>query len=308
MGSSHHVLVIGAGELGREVLNSLIQHPKRHGVTVSVLLRPASLYSDSISKQGELNSLRQSGIHIAPGDIVQDEDQDLASLFESYHTIISCMGFTSGRGTQTKLTRAVLAARTPQYIPWQFGVDYDTIGRGSSRDVFDELLDVRDILRSQDTTRWAVISTGMFTSFLFEPGFGVVDVDDRTVCALGSWENRVTVTTPEDIRRMTAEIVLGGESDALFSDGVVFIGGDTISYGELAELVEEVVGKPFRRTVLTVEDVKNALARDPENGLHKYQVVFSQGRGVAWDLAETWNQQRGISLTTARDWAMDNLV
>jgi len=63
-----------------------------------------------------------------------------------------------------------------RYFPWQFGVDYDVIGRGSAQDLFDEQLDVRDLLRGQSGTEWVVVSTGMFMSFLFEPWFGVVEV------------------------------------------------------------------------------------------------------------------------------------
>lgn len=125
------------------------------------------------------------------------------------------------------------------------------------QDVFDEQLDVRGMLRSSSQTdtnlQWTIISTGMFTSFLFEPSFGVVDLENASICALGSWENRVTLTTPADIGRITAEIVLGlnssssagttissdpSSSPSPDSGKVLFIGGDTISYAELASLVE----------------------------------------------------------------------
>lgn len=312
MASSKNILVIGAGELGYQVLHSLVQHPKRpEGVTtVSVLLRSSSAAPTTASnaKQKTLGDLQQLGVRIVSGDIVEDEEQKLASIFAGYDTIISCVGFQSGRGAQLRLTRAVLSAGTARYIPWQFGVDYDAIGRGSAQDVFDEQLDVRDLLRSQTKTRWAIVSTGMFTSFLFEPSFGVVNAKDAVVCALGGWDNKVTLTTPSDIGKITAEIVLGEESSASFSNKAIFIGGDTISYGQLAELVEKVLHKPFQKTVLTVEEAQNALAQDPENGLLKYQIVFGQGHGVSWDLSTTWNHQHGIHAMTATEWAEQNLT
>lgn len=332
MASPQKILVIGAGELGYQVLRFLVQHPKRQGINVSVLLRPASpSLSPDDPKQKKIDSLQQLGIHIVPGDIVKDDEDTLSSIFARYDTIISCTGFVSGRGTQIKLTRAVLSSttarskpRTTRYIPWQFGVDYDVIGRGSAQDVFDEQLDVRDMLRSSSQKtethlQWTIISTGMFTSFLFEPSFGVVDLGNATICALGSWENRVTLTTPADIGRITAEIVLSsnaavssgcdlGSSSDSSSGKVLFIGGDTVSYTELATLVERIVQKPFHRTLLTVEDMQNALARDPGNTLLKYQIVFGQGRGVSWDLEETWNRRRGIRAMTAAEWAEMNLV
>jgi len=52
-----------------------------------------------------------------------------------------------------------------RYFPWQFGVDYDVIGRGSAQDLFDKQLDVRHLLRGQSGTEWVVVSTGMFMSF-----------------------------------------------------------------------------------------------------------------------------------------------
>lgn len=54
--------------------------------------------------------------------------------------------------------------------------------------------------------RWTIISTGIFTSFLFEPSFGVVDLENRTVTALGKWENEVTMTSAANIGRLTANI------------------------------------------------------------------------------------------------------
>jgi hypothetical protein len=200
----------------------------------------------------------------------------------------------------------VLSAGVPRYIPWQFGVDYDIIGRGSAQDVFDEQLDVRDVLRAQTQTSWAIVSTGMFTSFLFESWFGVVDIQKGIVCALGSWENQVTLTTPEDIGKVTADIIFDGEDQ--FVNEPIFIGGDTISYGNLAELVEKVTGKTIQKTVLRIDEAQAALAKDPGNNLLKYQIVFGQGRGVSWDLSVTWNYKRGIKMTTAEEWAEKNLV
>lgn len=89
----------------------------------------------------------------------------LAALFRPFHTIISCTGFVAGRDTQFKLAHAVLVAGVARYFPWQFGVDCDVIGRGSAQDLFDEQLDVRDLLRGQEGTEWVIVSTGMFMSF-----------------------------------------------------------------------------------------------------------------------------------------------
>ncbi|KAL6238332.1 hypothetical protein BDW75DRAFT_237430 [Aspergillus navahoensis] len=307
MSSIKNILVLGAGELGTQILLSLAHHPALPSETsISVLLRPCSIASPSPSRAAGLEKLKANNIALVPCDISTSSQSTLSSLFSAYDTIISATGFSAGQGTQLTLARAVLDAGVPRYIPWQFGVDYDVIGRGSAQDLFDEQLDVRDLLRSQKRTKWKIISTGMFTSFLFERLFGVVDAEKGVVTALGSWENRVTVTAPMDIGRVTAEVVLGESfGDA---DGVIYVAGDTVSYRRLAEIVEAVTGRGFERRVRTVEDAKSELEREPENGLFKYQVVFGEGRGVAWNVEETWNAQRGMHLQTAEEWARENLV
>ncbi|KAL2802446.1 hypothetical protein BJX63DRAFT_114259 [Aspergillus granulosus] len=304
---STKILVIGAGELGTQVLHYLASHPNRGNTDISVLLRPSTIASTNPTKTAELTTLCNLSINIVPGDIAAASESDLSGIFSKYDTVISCTGFAAGPGTQIKLARAVLAAGVQRYIPWQFGVDYDIIGRGSAQDLFDEQLDVRDILRAQDSTKWVIVSTGMFTSFLFEPGFGVVDFTRDTVMALGEWDTRVSVTAVEDIGRFTAEIVLGPHSEGAFVNGPVRVAGDTISYGELVELVERVTGREFARKVRTVDAAREDLKKEPGNVLYKYQIVFGEGTGVAWDLEGTWNYKAGIRGVTAEEWARKNL-
>ncbi|KAE8380341.1 hypothetical protein BDV26DRAFT_302999 [Aspergillus bertholletiae] len=308
MPSAKEILVLGAGELGTQVLLALAQHPRRQDIDVSVLLRPSSISSTRPEKARELSLLREHNIHIVPGDLVADSPESLTQIFRGYDTIIGCTGFVAGRGTQIKLAHAVLAAAVARYIPWQFGVDYDIIGRGSAQDLFDEQLDVRDLLRSQTQTRWTIISTGMFISFLFEPAFGVLDLENSSICALGSWDTRVTVTAPEDIGRLTAEIVLGSALGATFNNRPIFVAGDTVSYANLLRIVEEVTGRTFARRVRTVEAAKAALAKEPENSLYKYQVVFGEGRGVSWDLSTTWNHESGEDVLSVKEYASRYLV
>lgn len=81
------------------------------------------------------------------------------------------------------------------------------------------------------------------------------------MCALGSWENRVTVATPGDTGAFTAEIVLGDESERLFANRVIFVGVDTVSYEELVRLVESVTGQPTKRAILTVAEALSACLR-----------------------------------------------
>ena len=175
--SALSILVLGAGELGLPVINHLweIASSQPFTVSISALLRQSTITDPPASKQKDISQLKRLGIQLLGGDLVGGSVSDLASIFQSFHTVISCTGFVGGRGTQIKIAKAVLQAGVPLYVPWQFGVDYDKIGRGSLQELFDEQLDVRDLLRGQTATQWIIVQTGMFTTFLFEPWFGVVE-------------------------------------------------------------------------------------------------------------------------------------
>jgi hypothetical protein len=298
------ILVLGAGELGMPVLRNLARRvDSSSGTTLTVLLRPSSINPEALSKQRDVAELHSLGIRFLAGDLA-DPTTDLRALFKGYHTVIGCTGFVTGRGFQLKVARAALEAGVKRYFPWQFGVNYDVIGRGSAQDLFDEQLDVRDLLRSQDRTEWVIVSTGMFTSFLFEPSFGVVDLAQNTVRALGSWDTAVTVTTPEDIGALTAEICF---AEPRVVDSIVYTAGETLTYARLANIVDSVLGRRVRRVAWTLPELKDELAKDPANAIKKYRVVFAAGKGVSWDMGETFNAQRGIRVLGVERWAKENL-
>jgi hypothetical protein len=192
----------------------------------------------------------------------------------------------------------------PRYIPWQFGVDYDAIGRGSPQDLFDEQLDVRDLLRGQRNTEWIIVSTGMFTSFLFEPSFGVVDLDASAIHALGSWDTEVTVTTAEDIGVLTAEII---HTCPRIANQVVYVAGDTLSYRDLADIVERVGGAPVERNEWTIEHLQDDLEKHPADTMKKYRAVFARGNGVAWPKEFSFNAVNGFPTTGAEEWASTHI-
>jgi hypothetical protein len=304
--SPQSILVLGAGELGLPVLRNLARVAKRSpGNTISVLLRGSTINTQVPEKKLEIDEMRSLGIQLIAADLVNDSIDQLATVFAAFDTVIGCAGMVAGRETPMKLATAALKSGVKRYFPWQFGVDFEVIGRGSPQDLFDAQLDVRELLRAQDKTEWVIISTGMFTSFLFEPIFEVVDFENSTVNALGSLETSVTLTTPEDIGKLTAEIVF---YQPRFRNEIVYLSGDTVTYGQVASLLERVLGRPFKRNVWTVPYLMQELEKDPTHHIKKYRAVFAQGRGVSWPKAGTFNERQSIEVTTAEQWARDNLA
>jgi len=289
-----NLLVLGAGELGMALLRELALQP---AARVTVMLRDVHDTASAARRQ-TLDELEALGIDTVAGDAAQDAEGQLAALFSRFDTVVSCLGFAAGAGTQIKLARAAVRSSVKRYVPWQFGVDYDVIGRGSPQNLFDEQLDVRDVLRGQSRVHWLIISTGMFTSFLFEPAFGVVDLEHNVIRALGSWDNAVTLTTPQDIGRLTAAILF----DPAQVDQVVFTAGDTVTFRQLADTVDRLLERHVERTQWTVPALKAELAEAPDDSMRKYRAVFAEGRGVAWPKADTYNARKHIDTTTLEQW------
>ncbi|CEJ82120.1 hypothetical protein VHEMI02206 [[Torrubiella] hemipterigena] len=292
------VLVLGAGELGMALLEALALHPRRQTTKLAVLLRQSTVESSDEEKRSKIEQLQSWNVAVEPADVLAASVEDLAAIFGKYHTVVSCTGMELPSGTQTKLAKAISQSQASRYFPWQFGMDYEVIGQGSSQDLFDEQLEVRRLLREQKTVDWVIVSTGLFMSFLFVEAFGVVELDKKIVRALGSWDNRITVTTPKDIGRVTADVILDPRQ---IKNEVVYTAGDTIEYGQLADVLDHVYGSKFTRELWDLDILKRQMAEDP-NVMVKYRDTFAQGVGVAWDMARTVNAERGIKMTDLRDY------
>ncbi|SEW53480.1 aromatic alcohol reductase [Chitinophaga arvensicola] len=294
-------LVIGAGEVGLAILNSLYDYQEKHGqpLDIAVLVQPLASSVARIK-----NNPKFINVTVETADLVNENITALSGIFKKYDTVICCSGFSTGKGMQVKITKAVLDAGVSRYIPWQFGVDYDKIGRGSAQPSFDEQLDVRDLLRAQHNTHWIIVSTGMITSFLFREDFGVVSLSDKTVSALGSWQHALTLTSCEDIGRLTIEILFRQPE---ISDQVVFIAGDTLTFKELANTLEKVFNMEFKRKLWDIPKLQKAAIEDPADVFNRYRLVFTNP-GVTWPMTQTFNYQHRIPTVDVERWVKENVV
>lgn len=56
-----------------------------------------------------------------------------------------------------------------------------------------------------------------------------------------------------------------------------------------------------------VEFLREELEREPESQMRKYRLLFAEGRGVSWDMAETINVKRGIETVGVERWLREKL-
>lgn len=297
------VLVLGAGQLGMAVLRALAPRLRSMNAPVTVIVAPQMMDTPSEQDAANLAELRALGAQILGFDLATDE-AGLADIFLRFRTVVNCTGFVAGPGTQVRITRAVLAGGVKRYFPWQFGVDYDIVGRGSGQPVFDEQYEVRELLRGQADTEWVIVSTGMFTSFLFEPAFNVIDLEHQTAHGLGSWDTKVTVTTPEDVGKLTTEILL---AEPRIVDQIVYVAGDTISYGHLAEVVERITGRTFEKAEWSLAKLRADLAAVPDDPMARYRAAFALGDGMWWDKSNTYNERQGLTTVGVEEYLRGRL-
>jgi nucleoside-diphosphate-sugar epimerase len=185
-------------------------------------------------------------------------------------------------------------------------VDYDVTGDGEGlMPLFGAQVDVRNILRARaeaSNVKWTVISTGVFMSFLFEDWWGVVQrhQDGKvTVRALRSWEHKVTVTDVNDIAKVLGPVI-AGKVEA--ENRVLYAAGDTVSYGQLAEIVERVTGRKVEREEWSIAHLKEELAKDPDDAIKRYRLVFARD-GVWWNKEGSVNYRLGIACTDVESYA-----
>jgi uncharacterized protein YbjT (DUF2867 family) len=302
---SHHpsILLLGAGELGTALLSPLSTLP----YTTTLATRTPSRYTHLTTTYPSLSLLAL--------DLTQPST-DLVPTFARYDVIVSATGFGASPNTLLKLANEIIAAGNLRkgkekeklwFFPWQFGVDYDVTGDGEGlMPLFGAQKSVRDLLRSQNSIDWTIVSTGIFMSFLFQDFWSIVarpshaSQEDRvTVRALRDWEHGVTVTDVDDIGRVMGRIV-AGNVDA--RNKVVYVAGETVRYGELADVVEKVTGKAVVREIWGVKYLEEEVKKDPEDGIKKYRLVFARD-GVMWDKAGTVNAQLRMEMMGVEEYA-----
>ncbi|KAF3941663.1 hypothetical protein ABW19_dt0205261 [Dactylella cylindrospora] len=297
------ILIIGHGELGLSIVKSLHSSGSKPALTtLTILARPQTVASLSSTDPAKYSLLDSWNIHWLPLDIEAASNDELKTAFTPFTAIIHASGMFTPLGIPTKITRAAMDAGVKYFVPWQFGVNYDAIGPVAGDGLFAEQFGIRKILRQENLNmKWNIISSGLFTSFVFFEPFGIVNADKSIVRALGGWDNKVTLTAAEDIGVLTAKIVyerMNGRGE----DGIVYIGGDTVTYKDIADAVEDKVGKSVERRVLDLKTLKKQAEKEPDNKLTRYQIVFGEGEGCSWEVKDTYNEKNGIKAWTLREW------
>jgi hypothetical protein len=80
------------------------------------------------------------------------------------------------------------------------------------------------------------------------------------------------------------------------------VAGDTLTYGELADIISRVTGRDVLREVWSVEKLKREVGRNPEDGIKRYRLAFA-GEGVWWIKEGTVNEELGMGMVGVEEYA-----
>jgi hypothetical protein len=296
------ILLLGAGELGTAFLPHLSPLPNTN---ITIGIRSPHKYTH----------LESTNIFLTAIDLCSPSSQ-LSEAFSNFDILVSATGFGQTPESILKLANEVLAAGKLRkergegkiwFFPWQFGVDYDiTLDGQGLMPLFGAQKKVRDLLRStaaESNVKWTIVSTGIFMSFLFEPFWSIVDRSKESerkivVRALRDWKHGVTVTHVHDIGRVMGRIVAG---DVDGEDKVLYVAGETVSYGNLADVVERVSKRRVEKEAWSIEYLEEELRKDPEDGIKKYRLVFARD-GVWWKGKGTVNDVLGMQMMSVEEY------
>lgn len=88
---------------------------------------------------------------------------------------------------------------------------------------------------------------------------------------------------------------------------LVYVTGDIVSYDRLAEVVRRVAAKEVERLLWDKNSLRKDLSRSRQDAMRKYGIALAAGNGVAWELSETYNAQKGIPVVGVEQWLHSKL-
>ena len=207
--------------------------------------------------------------------------------------------------TDSAVMTACKDAEVKRFLPSPFGIDV----RGAKKlaGTFDSIQHAVEQQKSLTLSGvdYIVISCGVLTEHLFSPLAGV-DVSRGVVNAPGGANTTVTTTTLEDLSRLLPEVLLSPAS----KDKHVDLCSATITYADIARVIERVTGRPATLVEVNSKDVRQ---RAKDNGSDPAAVLgylIESGKGLFWSKGDSWNAKHvpHVVTTPVDVWAQQHLV
>lgn len=295
----------GNGNLGSAIISAITSPslPYHSHFQVTAVIRPDSLHSTDEKKVAALAKLRSAGVTLVEGDSDKASVEEIAKWIHGQDIVVSTIAYYGpAAAPDLKLVDAVKLAKVSWFIPSFYGIDLTTDAK--------YLEPVPGVVAKQPVLKAIrdnhinsfFVMNGIFLEYLISPFTGV-DVANATVTAPYSFDHKITATKISDIAHLAAELLLRREESSV-KNQVIHLRGDTVSYGQIHELLEAHLKKPIKKVVISEEDAVKAWKNDVkfEDFPGRFRVIFGHQQGVFWN--ESWNEKhaKDIKVTTVKEY------
>lgn len=226
--SNRRIVLAGAtGDLGGRVAREL----RALGAEVRALVRPDS-------RGARLDDLRAASVDVVAADY--EDATALRRACEGADIVVSTLAGLREVivDQQTRLLEAAVAAGVPRFMPSDFSIDFTRLPAGSNRNLnlraeFCEVL-------GRSPIRPTSVLNGAFTHMLTGQAPFILFNIGRILC-WGDPDQAMDWTTIEDTARYAAFAALDADAPRWLR-----IAGDEISANDLANIMTDLSGRPFR--------------------------------------------------------------
>ena len=221
------ILAGAAGDLGTRIAKALVTR----GASVRALIRPDASAAD----RTHLMALGLTLAEADPGDV-----SALAAVMHGASCVVSALNglYDVIVERQSVLLDAAVQAGVPRFIPSDYSEDFTKTTRGDNRnlDLRREFMGRADRAPIQVTT----ILNGAFMDMLGHE-MPIIQPRIRRVLYWVSADQPMDFTTKDDVAAYVAAAALDDTTPRILR-----IAGDTLSARELAGVMSEVTGEPYR--------------------------------------------------------------
>ena len=292
------ILVVGAGRAAAFIFKALASTHYSSHFTLSALVRPTA---DEKKMAARATLQADYNVRLVEGDLTL-APTDLAALLSGQHTVISTTSFLSPVEQQLSLLQACVIAGVQRFIPSDFGPAWADFPDPNPLSVTQQSkLAIQKAVEASGLD-WLNVVCGFFYHLTIHP-FAGVDLAHASIMAPRSFDCRLTATDTSDVGLVLAEALLRNEHRQH-----IRIAGQTFTWQELADVIDEETGVKLERRVATMAKIDEKLAADGEGVLMwKFKYIQARECGTWWDEADTHNRRYGLQLKRLREYVREQV-
>ena len=232
----------------------------------------------------------------------------LTGILVGVHTVVLAvprLRAVSQADEWNSLLESCKQADVKRFLPCPYGFDL-----AASRKVTGAVSSIGRWLEEQTALMtsgldYIVVNSGVLTEHLFSPMAGV-DVQNGILRPPGGPNVCVTTTTLDDLARLLPEILLSPSAQ----NSSIRVASDTISYRDIAALLQEITGRPVATEEVAEEVVVRRASQQPDDTAAVYSFIVQSGQGILWSKGDSWNARHvpHVRTTSVRQWAAQHIT